>query len=313
MKNMNTKEIQGEQQRRALREKLDWYTYEASEQEFDPEEVKSLVRQWNLLQENGQPEGEQGDNIEEFWEYLHKKTADAELLERTKNAETSAEPAGKRRGRGRIKRFMLPVAAVMAAALTILWGGMENANAWGQMDIITYLDKTIFREVFVVNPTLEELPPELAESYTGSFACAEEVPEEYQKYLTEFELPEGLSEYERQGIRIWVNPELSLTVSYDFSDGEVLVKVVDEMFVSTLPVNVTRGYDANVDSQEYREVDGVELDIRTKADAQGREDIVIYVTYENHRCIISGKDDKEALEALAVEFAGKMAEKEVEK
>lgn len=81
MENFQTSGKGKEQLIQEARERLDWYTFQASDEEFDGKEVEALVSLLSVLEPMETPDGkEPGRTFEQFKQYMEEKQADAEKL-----------------------------------------------------------------------------------------------------------------------------------------------------------------------------------------------------------------------------------------
>ena len=65
-----------------LKEKLDYYTLVASDEEFDADEVIKIVKRMEELEPKEAPEKSVDEFLDDFWKYCEEREREEEILEK---------------------------------------------------------------------------------------------------------------------------------------------------------------------------------------------------------------------------------------
>ena len=65
---------------RLLKERLDYYTMEAEDDQFDTEEVIKLLRKLDELEPLPEPDMSAEESLEMFWEYLKERQHEEKII-----------------------------------------------------------------------------------------------------------------------------------------------------------------------------------------------------------------------------------------
>lgn len=324
MNQTNTKSK--EQWIKEVRERLDWYTFQASEGEFDAQEVEALVSLLTVLEpEAAVPTKEVKPNLEELKRYQEEKSADAEALaalygEKERAGATIGAVASnesmsgkvmsadaRRAGRilGGSHRFVkVAVAAAILAVLTV-GGAVGVVNAGKGGDFVLWLRKNIQGEKVVLEPQVKNFI-QTNQGVGNIYYDIEEVPEEYREYLVDFDGMKGLEGYELEQIEV-----------SDYEGGWKMSSLLQaEEREVWLGVRAYQDYVAvqekNFDGYGHaysKEIDGTEFDLYQKPDNTDGEDALICFYHGGRQYFVYGNRSAEALEQLAAEYAKKIFEK----
>lgn len=177
---------------REVTKRLDWYTMEASDEEFDADEVQTLLKLLDSLKgEEKEEELPVEEALDSFWKYCEKRQEEERILaadgkESEENRKTEPE-----KKEGRMHQFLWyfhkhRIAVVTAVALIIImlggsWQMAVNAEKHG--GFFWWMDKNEEGTTMITAP--EESDIKISDIYDK----VEDVPEEYKEYaLIPFEL-----------------------------------------------------------------------------------------------------------------------------
>lgn len=313
-----------------LRERLDFYTFQASEEQFDEKKVEVLVKQIKELESdssaaerNASKQGMPVQGIpdfEAFLKYRAEKLADAERLAALNGEGKAADaehPAASESGdikkRSSIyarwagsSRFV-KAAAVGIAVLLVVGGSMGAVNAQKDGGLIQWLKKNIYGEMILVEPQKEKLPDGYGEDIRAVYHSPEELPEEYREYFVDLEGMKGLEGYEQE--KILLSGDKSgwrLDLYWKSSRQDFLLFRIwsTEDFV----IVQDRGFD-DFENLYDKEVNGIELHVCKKPGDAGEKDVTVYFYYDNRKYIVDGKLPLEEMEEIAAEYAARVLEK----
>ena len=174
-----------------IRERLRWYTFEASEEEIDPKEMAAMVKLLEVLEgENREPEESIKEAYARFQTHRDQWEADEAKISALREQETldKAKEKGRRKfvpGLGRKMRAKrrlavgLSAAALFVAVFTA--GGAVGVNAERNGGFFHWLKRDETGVTIITSPdgSNSEIDVEAPVTYYG----LEEVPEEYREYV----------------------------------------------------------------------------------------------------------------------------------
>ncbi|MEQ2540572.1 hypothetical protein WMO27_04370 [Lachnospiraceae bacterium CLA-AA-H183] len=290
---------------REVTKRLDWYTMEASDEEFDADEVQTLLKLLDSLKgEEKEEELPVEEALDSFWKYCEKRQEEERILaadgkESEENRKTEPE-----KKEGRMHQFLWyfhkhRIAVVTAVALIIImlggsWQMAVNAEKHG--GFFWWMDKNEEGTTMITAP--EESDIKISDIYDK----VEDVPEEYKEYaLIPFELS-GFIGGDYNLSRIEVIKSNKVDSIYDYFENEkeeILYFEIKRYRQEILRVRET--YPGYVFCEEF-ENDGINLEVFQKEEESGKQRYVIYFYYRNEKYAVVGVDSKEKLKEIAVEY-----------
>lgn len=290
---------------REVTKRLDWYTMEASDEEFDADEVQTLLKLLDSLKgEEKEEELPVEEALDSFWKYCEKRQEEERILAadgKESEANRKTEPEKKE---GRMHQFLWyfhkhRIAVVTAVALIIImlggsWQMAVNAEKHG--GFFWWMDKNEEGTTMITAP--EESDIKISDIYDK----VEDVPEEYKEYaLIPFELS-GFIGGDYNLSRIEVIKSNKVDSIYDYFENEkeeILYFEIKRYRQEILRVRET--YPGYVFCEEF-ENDGINLEVFQKEEESGKQRYVIYFYYRNEKYAVVGVDSKEKLKEIAVEY-----------
>ena len=290
---------------REVTKRLDWYTMEASDEEFDADEVQTLLKLLDSLKgEEKEEELPVEEALDSFWKYCEKRQEEERILaadgkESEENRKTEPE-----KKEGRMHQFLWyfhkhRIAVVTAVALIVImlggsWQMAVNAEKHG--GFFWWMDKNEEGTTMITAP--EESDIKISDIYDK----VEDVPEEYKEYaLIPFELS-GFIGGDYNLSRIEVIKSNKVDSIYDYFENEkeeILYFEIKRYRQEILRVRET--YPGYVFCEEF-ENDGINLEVFQKEEESGKQRYVIYFYYRNEKYAVVGVDSKEKLKEIAVEY-----------
>lgn len=294
---------------REVTKRLDWYTMEASDEEFDADEVQTLLKLLDSLRgEEKEEELPVEEALDSFWKYCEKRQEEERILaadgkESEENRKTKPE-----KKEGRMSQFLWyfhkhRIAVVTAVALIVImlggsWQMAVNAEKHG--GFFWWMDKN---EEGTTKITVPEGGSRDSEKRTEeNYYNIEDVPDPYVQYA---KIPLEISslagsEYNLSRIEV-VKTDKSDTI-YDFFEKEKAEILYFEIKIYRQEIlRVRETYPGYVFCEEF-ENDGINLEVFEKEEENGKKRYVIYFYYGNEKYAVVGVDSIEKLKEIAVEY-----------
>lgn len=289
--------------------RLDWYTMEASDEEFDADEVQTLLKLLDSLKgEEKEEELPVEEALDSFWKYCERRQEEERILaadgkESEENRKTKPE-----KKEGRIHQFLWyfhkhRIAVVTAVALIIImlggtWQMAVNAEKHG--GFFWWMDKNEEGTTLITAPEggSRDSEKRIEENYYN----IEDVPDPYVQYA---KIPLEIShlagsEYNLSRIEV-VKTDKADTI-YDFFENEKEDILYFEVIVYLQEILRVRENYPGYDFCEEFENDGINLEVFKKEEENGKQRYVIYFYYGNEKYAVFGIDSKEKLKEIAVEY-----------
>lgn len=294
---------------REVTKRLDWYTMEASDEEFDADEVQTLLKLLDSLKgEEKEEELPVEEALDSFWKYCEKRQEEERILAadgKESEANRKTEPEKKE---GRMSQFLWyfhkhRIAVVTAVALIVImlggsWQMAVNAEKHG--GFFWWMDKN---EEGTTKITAPEGGSRDSEKRTEeNYYNIEDVPDPYVQYA---KIPLEISslagsEYNLSRIEV-VKTDKSDTI-YDFFEKEKAEILYFEIKIYRQEIlRVRETYPGYVFCEEF-ENDGINLEVFEKEEENGKQRYVIYFYYGNEKYAVVGVDSIEKLKEIAVEY-----------
>ena len=293
---------------REVTKRLDWYTMEASDEEFDADEVQTLLKLLDRLKgEEKEEELPVEEALDSFWKYCEKRQEEERILaaDRKESEERrKAEPENKE---GRMRQFLWyfhkhRIAVVTAVALIIImlggsWQMAVNAEKHG--GFFWWMDKNEEGTTLITAPefSCEETEKCIKENYYS----LEDVPSEYVQYtMIPFEISTLVEDgYKLNRIEVTKSDKTDTISDYFQKDEETLYFEV--MLYPQEILRVRENYPGYSFCEEF-ENDGIDLEVFEKEEENGKHRYVIYFYYGNEKYAVVGVESIEKLKEIAVEY-----------
>lgn len=294
---------------REVTKRLDWYTMEASDEEFDADEVQTLLKLLDSLKgEEKEEELPVEEALDSFWKYCEKRQEEERILaadgkESEENRKTKPE-----KKEGRMHQFLWyfhkhRIAVVTAVALIIImlggsWQMAVNAEKHG--GFFWWMDKNEEGTTMITAP--EGGSRDSEKSIEENYYNIEDVPDPYVQYA---KIPLEIShlagsEYNLSRIEV-VKTDKADTI-YDFFENEKEDILYFEVMVYQQEIlRVRDNYPGFTFCEEFKN-DDINLEVFEKEEDNGKKKYVIYFYYGNEKYAVIGVDNIEKFKEIAVEY-----------
>ena len=294
---------------REVTKRLDWYTMEASDEEFDADEVQTLLKLLDSLKgEEKEEELPVEEALDSFWKYCEKRQEEERILAADGKKSEENRKTKPEKKEGRMSQFLWyfhkhRIAVVTAVALIIImlggsWQMAVNAEKHG--GFFWWMDKNEEGTTMITAPEggSRDSEKRIEENYYN----IEDVPDPYVQYA---KIPLEIShlagsEYNLSRIEV-VKTDKADTI-YDFFENEKEDILYFEVIVYLQEILRVRENYPGYDFCEEFENDGINLEVFKKEEENGKQRYVIYFYYGNEKYAVFGIDSKEKLKEIAVEY-----------
>ena len=288
--------------------RLDWYTMEASDEEFDADEVQTLLKLLDSLKgEEKEEELPVEEALDSFWKYCEKRQEEERILavdgkESEENHKTKPE-----KKEGRMHQFLWyfhkhRIAVVTAVALIIImlggsWQMAVNAEKHG--GFFWWMDKNEEGTTLITAP--EFFIEETGKSIEENYYSLEDVPYAYVRYAR---IPFEISSLDKDDYslsHIEVTKSNKADIVNDYFEKEEEILCFEVIVYPQEILRVRENYPGYAFCEEF-ENDGINLEVFEKEEENGKQRYVIYFYYGNEKYAVFGVDSKEKLKEIAVEY-----------
>lgn len=255
-----------------IQKRLDWYTMEASDEEFDADEVQSLLKLLDSLTPEEEKDRLSSDVVvDNFWKYC----AEREEEER-----------------------ILAAAVLIVIMLGGSWQMAVNAEKHG--GFFWWMDKNEEGTTMITSP---EVANENSDIRTEkNYYDIEDVPEKYKSYVDiPYEIIFALEDgYNISRIQTVKTEESNTIYEYFEKENEELLYFEIKIYPREI-LRVRETYPGYVFCEEF-ENDGINLEVFSKQEDNGNQSYIVYFYYENEKYAVAGINDREFLKEIAVKY-----------
>ena len=293
---------------REVTKRLDWYTMEASDEEFDADEVQTLLKLLDSLKgEEKEEELPVEEALDSFWKYCEKRQEEERILAADGKESEENRKAEPEKKEGRMHQFLWyfhkhRIAVVTAVALIIImlggsWQMAVNAEKHG--GFFWWMDKNEEGTTRITAP--ESGSGDSENRIEENYYRLEDVPDTYAQYARiPFKISQLIGEkYTLSRIEV-VRTDKSDTIS-DYFEREEEILYFEVMVYQQEIMRVREAYPGYVFYEELKN-DGINLEIFEKEEESGKHRYVIYFYYGNEKYAVVGVDNIDKLMEIAVEY-----------
>lgn len=281
-----------------IQKRLDWYTMEASDEEFDADEVQNLLKLLDGLTPEEEKDRLSSDEVvDNFWKYCAEREEEERIL-------AEADETEKKKEHKILHYFQKHRAVAVAAAVLIVimlggsWQMAVNAEKHG--GFFWWMDKNEEGTTMITSP--ETHVRDSIKKVKENYYSIENVPQIYKKYVdSPYKIMQLYEEqYTMSRIQI-VKADESDTVYEFYNNGQ------DEMLYFEIKIypkeilRVRETYPGYVFCEEF-ENDGINLEVFSKQEDNGNQSYIVYFYYGNEKYAVAGTNDKEFLKEIAVKY-----------
>lgn len=317
---MDNKSTDKEKLKKEIQDRLNWYTWEASEEEVDENEMVALAQLLNVLEGDTASEKEtdaawnrfcEYKNIREEQEMVHEEIPDinsengkskaslkvaeannsgADTLEtdnsKTDTSKTYNSGALPRKRTLLFRRKTTRIAAAAVLVIAVAAGGSLGVSAVRNDGFFHWLKRDAQGVTVITEP--EGLDGNTAETKVQTYTKVEDVPEEYREYITQLEDLDLFREYEWEKTDVnEASFSKTLTSTFALNNERILAGVIihsDETMI------YTKTY-MNYEYLYSEDIGEKQIDLFFKEDPDGENIYVAFFYKKNEQFFISGKND----------------------
>ena len=293
---------------REVTKRLDWHTMEASDEEFDADEVQTLLKLLDSLKgEEKEEELPVEEALDSFWKYCEKRQEEERILAADGKKSEENRKTKPEKKEGRMRQFLWyfhkhRIAVVTAVALIIImlggsWQMAVNAEKHG--GFFWWMDKNEEGTTLITAPEGGRLDSE--KSIEENYYSLEDVPYAYAQYAR---IPFEISSLDKDNYslsHIEVTKSNKADTVNDYFEKEEEILCFEVMVYPQEILRVRENYPGYAFCEEF-ENDGINLEVFEKEEENGKQRYVIYFYYGNKKYAVFGVDSKEKLKEIAVEY-----------
>ena len=281
-----------------IQKRLDWYTMEASDEEFDADEVQNLLKLLDGLTPEEEKDRLSSDEVvDNFWKYCAEREEEERIL-------AEADETEKKKEHKVLHYFQKHRAVAVAAAVLIVimlggsWQMAVNAEKHG--GFFWWMDKNEEGTTMITSP--ETHVRDSIKKVKENYYSIENVPQIYKKYVDiPYEIMQLYEEqYTMSRIQI-VKADESDTIYEFFNKGQDEILHFEIKIYPRKILRVRETYPGYVFCEEF-ENDGINLEVFSKQEDNGNQSYIVYFYYENEKYAVAGINDREFLKEIAVKY-----------
>lgn len=280
-----------------IQKRLDWYTMEASDEEFDADEVQNLLKLLDSLTPEEKDRLSSDEVVDNFWKYCAEREEEERIL-------AEADETEKKKEHKVLHYFQKHRAVAVAAAVLIVimlggsWQMAVNAEKHG--GFFWWMDKNEEGTTMITSP--ETHVRDSIKKVKENYYSIENVPQIYKKYVDiPYEIMQLYEEqYTMSRIQI-VKADESDTIYEFFNKGQDEILHFEIKIYPRKILRVRETYPGYVFCEEF-ENDGINLEVFSKQEDNGNQSYIIYFYYGNEKYAVVGINDKDFLKEIAIKY-----------
>lgn len=292
---------------REVTKRLDWYTMEASDEEFDADEVQTLLKLLDSLKgEEKEEELPVEEALDSFWKYCEKRQEEEKILAADGKESEEKRKTKPEKKEGRMRQFLWyfhkhRIAVVTAVALIVImlggsWQMAVNAEKHG--GFFWWMDKNEEGTTKITAPEGIYGDSNVGESKV--YNELEEIPEKYQEYVRKpLEIPK-LNEYYLKKIEI-VKFTDACTIYETVENHNKKALYFETKIYEQKILRVREGYPGFTYYGSFQD-SGMEFDIFKKEQNDGTDHYFMYFYYNNEKYAVGGEETEENLKSIIIEY-----------
>lgn len=297
-----------------LTKRLDWYIMKASDEEFDADEVQTLMKLLDNLkteEDNVEDELPVEEALDDFWKHCEEREEEERLLLGTEEEKDKSEPVAEKEEdkprEGKLhkvlwyfhrRRFVVvTVALLVVMILGGSWQVVANAEKHG--DFFWWMDKNEEGTTMIT-------APEGAEKVDSNnctieiYDSVEKIPDSYRKYALQlFEISE-IARYQFDYAKL-VNGKHNDTMYIFLKDGmDDILKFEIRIYPHEI-LRVRETYPGFVFEKEFDD-EGIAFDVFSKKEISGEDTYIMYFYYDKEKYTITGRGNEDDLQDIVIRY-----------
>lgn len=281
-----------------IQKRLDWYTMEASDEEFDADEVQNLLKLLDsLIPEEEKDRLSSDEVVDNFWKYCAEREEEERILAEADETEKKKE----HKVLHYLQKHRAVAVATVALAVILLGGSWQMAvNAEKHGGFFWWMDKNEEGTTMITSP--ETHVRDSIKKVKENYYSIENVPQIYKKYVDiPYEIMQLYEEqYTMSRIQI-VKADESDTIYEFFNKGQDEILHFEIKIYPRKILRVRETYPGYVFCEEF-ENDGINLEVFSKQEDNGNQSYIIYFYYGNEKYAVVGINDKDFLKDIAIKY-----------
>ena len=282
-----------------IQKRLDWYTMEASDEEFDADEVQSLLKLLDSLTPEEEKDRLSSDEVvDNFWKYCAEREEEERILAEVDAPEKKKEHKVLHYFQ---KHRAVAVAAAVLMIVIMLGGSWQMAvNAEKHGGFFWWMDKNEVGTTMITSPEMVGENPQ--KSVQKVYNRIEDVPDIYREYVNvPYEIMCSFNDgYSMSRIET-IETDESDTINEFFSKEKNPILHFKIKIYPQEILRVRETYPGYVFCEEF-ENEGIDLEVFRKQEDNGNLSYIIYFYYGNETYAVAGINDKEFLKEIAVKY-----------
>ena len=293
-----------------LTKRLDWYMMEASDEEFDADQVQALMKLLDSLKTeedtiNVEEELPVEEAVSDFWKYCGERQEEERLLHDSEPCSEEKEERKEEKKEGKLHKVLWffhrhRVAVSVAVILVVImlggsWQAVANAEKHG--GFFWWMDKSEEGTTMITSPegTEEDIDNRSVENYYS----VEDVPEEYREYVYQVCDLQALSAYTFSYTKIIKGTNKDSVYVFMKNDKDII-----RFQVIIYPQEILRVRETYLEYTFERQFEdgGILFDVLSKEETSGERTCLIYFYYGKVQYIAMGKIDETTLQDIVIEY-----------
>lgn len=294
-----------------LTKRLDWYMMEASDDEFDAEQVQALMKLLDSLkaEKDKTEELPVEEAVSDFWKYCEEREEEEKLL---LSAEESPESDGTYNGEEKeeqmesklrrvfrcFHRHRLVAVAAVVLAVIILGGSWQVvANAAKNGGFFWWMDKSEEGTTMITSP--EGSDDDFSTTTVDRYYSINEVPEEYRIYVEEPLEIQAISDYILDYAKIH-NDKKNDTVTVIMTGNGDTIRFEVRIYLQQI-LRVREKYPGYVFEREFED-GGITFDVFSREEMSGKHTYLMYFYYGKEKYVVMGRGTESTLQDIVIEY-----------
>lgn len=295
-----------------LTKRLDWYIMEASDEEFDADEVQTLMKLLDNLkteEDNVEDELPVEEALDDFWKHCEEREEEESLLLGTEEEKDKSEPVAEKEEdkprEGKLykvlwyfhrRRFVVvTVALLVVMVLGGSWQVVANAEKHG--GFFWWMDKNEEGTTMITAP--EGNSGDSEKSSVMRYYNIDEIPEEYREYVYETFKLETISEYTFDYVQVRKDKHDD-NISIFLNNKESVIRFQIERY----PQEILRVREKFPGFSFEREFEDEEIifDVYSKEELWGQNTYLMYFYYGEEKYVVTGRVEEKKLQDIVIEY-----------
>lgn len=305
-----------------LTKRLDWYIMEASEEEFDADEVQTLMKLLDSLkteEDNVEDEMPVEEALDDFWKHCEQREAEERLLfgaEEEDENESVVEKEKDKSKDGKFHRILWyfhrhRFAVVTAVVLVVMilggsWQVVANAEKHGSF--FWWMDKSEEGTTMITAP--EGVEDDSDNYEIELYYDIEEVPKEYREYVKQVCNISSLSEYSFIYSKIIRSKHKDNIYVFMRADKDIM-----RFEIIVYPQEILRVreiYPGYTFEREFED-EGIIFDVLSKKELSEQNTYLMYFYFGKEKYIVMGNENESGLQNIVVEYKNLIVESNINK